>query len=154
MTVETCLRLGLPMLPRGGGSSLAGQAVGEAVVIDFSRYLDEIVRVDGARRRVLVQPGATVDGLNRKLAPYGLMVGPDPASSSRATIGGCVANNSTGAHSIVYGNMADHVISLRVVFADGHEGWLGPVPWPDIRQADRLGTGFVGDLQYLNGGLD
>ena len=128
-TVAACIRLGLPMLPRGSGTSLAGQAVGEAVVIDFSRHLDQVLHVDAARRRVLVQPGLTLDGLHRALAPYGLMVGPDPASSDRATLGGAIANNSTGAHSTVYGMMSDHVINLRTILADGREARLGPTAW-------------------------
>ncbi len=136
-TVEACVQLGLPMLPRGGGSSLAGQTVGEAVVIDFSKHLDAVIRIDGPRRRALVQPGITLDALNRQLARYGLMVGPDPASSDRATLGGIIGNNSTGSHSLDYGMMADHVVSLRTVLADGHEARLGPLPWPE---ADRIGA--------------
>lgn len=137
-TVEACRRLGLPMLPRGAGSSLAGQTVGEAVVIDFTRHLDAVHRIDGARRRVLVEPGISLDRLNARLAPYGLQVGPDPASSDRATVGGIIGNNSTGAHSILHGNMADHVISLRAVLADGQETILGPVSWAE---AARRGQG-------------
>ena len=124
-TAETCSKLGLPMLPRGGASSLAGQTVGEAVVIDFTKYLDKVIRVDAQRRRVLTQPGITLDVLNRHLASYGLMIGPDPASSDRATIGGIIGNNSTGSHSIAYGMMSDHVISLRAVLADGKESQAG-----------------------------
>ncbi|NOX63242.1 MAG: FAD-binding protein, partial [Chloroflexi bacterium] len=133
-TAELCIQEGLPMLPRGGGSSLAGQAVGEAVVLDFSKYLDEVVRVDGRARRALVQAGATLGGLNRRLASYGLMVGPDPASGDRATVGGCIGNNATGAHSIIYGKMVDHVIGLRAILADGRETWLGPVSRPEIEK--------------------
>ena len=133
-TVEACIQLGLPMLPRGGGSSLAGQTVGEAVVIDFSKHLDAVIRIDGRRRRALVQPGITLDALNRQLAPHGLMVGPDPASSDRATIGGIIGNNSTGSHSIGYGMMADHIISLRTVLADGHETRLSPIPCAEARK--------------------
>lgn len=131
-TVEACTRLGLPMLPRGAASSLAGQTVGEAVVIDFTKHLDAVQRIDGARRRVLVEPGISLDRLNARLAPYGLQVGPDPASSDRATVGGIIGNNSTGAHSILYGNMADHVISLRTVLADGQEAILGPASWAEV----------------------
>ena len=112
--------------------------MGEAVVIDFSRYLDKILRIDGKRRRVLVQPGITLDALNRQLTAYGLMVGPDPASGDRAAIGGMIGNNSTGAHSILYGMMADHVVSLRTILADGREARLGPTPWAEVR---RLGQG-------------
>lgn len=144
-TVEACIALGLPMLARGGGSSLAGQAVGEAVIIDFSRWLDGLIWVDGGRRRALVQPGLTLDALNRRLAPYALMVGPDPASGDRATLGGIIANNSTGAHSIRHGMMSDHVVSLRAVLGDGRETRLAPLPWPQARKL-AAGEGFEAGL--------
>ncbi len=133
-TVETCHEYSLPILPRGGGSSLAGQTVGEAVVIDFTKYLDRIIHIDGQQRRVLVQPGRTLDMLNKELRRYGLMVGPDPASSNRAVVGGIIGNNSTGSHSIVYGRLVDHVRSLRVVMADGRDVRFGPANWERIQQ--------------------
>ncbi|NOZ70490.1 MAG: FAD-binding protein, partial [Chloroflexi bacterium] len=135
-TMEICQRENLPVLPRGGGSSLAGQAVGEAVVIDFSKYFDKVLNLDSERRRVLTQVGLPLDNLNRYLQPYGLMVGPDPASGSRAVIGGIIGNNSTGSHSIVYGKMSDHVLRLRTVLADGSESWLGPVAWSEIEKSN------------------
>ncbi len=118
-TVELCARYGLPVLPRGGGSSLAGQTVGEAVVIDTSKYLRQVIAVNPQERTARVQPGLTFGALNRHLQQFGLMVGPDPASGERACIGGCIGNNATGAHSILYGMFADHVLSLQTVLADG-----------------------------------
>ncbi len=144
-TVELCIREGLPMLPRGGGSSLAGQTVGEAVVIDFTKYLDQVIEIDGQRRRVLVQAGTTLDVLNRQLSPYALTIGPDPASSARAAVGGIIGNNATGSHSLVYGHMADHVVSLRSVLADGKETRLGPVAWENVPHQGR-GDDIVSDL--------
>jgi len=138
--VATCIEYGLPVLPRGGGSSLAGQTVGEAVVIDFTKYMDRILEVDASQRRVRVQPGRTLDLLNREMARYGLMIGPDPASSNRAVVGGIIGNNSTGSHSIVYGRLVDHVRSLRVVMADGRDVHFGPVPWDRIDQLARGDT--------------
>ncbi len=123
--VALCARHALPILPRGGGSSLAGQAVGEAVVIDFSKYFRRVLAVDADLQRVRVQVGLPLDNLNRHLQAYGLMVGPDPASGSRATIGGIIGNNSTGAHSIVYGNMSNHVLRCRTILADGSVTWIG-----------------------------
>lgn len=140
-TVEACIALDLPLLARGGGSSLAGQAVGEAVVLDFSKYLDALLSVDGLQRRAVVQPGITLAVLNRRLAPYGLMVGPDPASADRATLGGAIANNATGAHSIRYGMTADHVLGLRVLLADGAEARLGPLDREAVRRL-AAGTSF------------
>lgn len=109
----------VPILPRGGGSSLAGQAVGHALILDFSRYMDDILEVDAASSWVRVQPGITLGNLNLSLRERELMFGPDPASADRATMGGILGNNSTGAHSIVYGMTLDHVIETEVVLADG-----------------------------------
>ena len=117
--IEEAGRFGMPVLPRGGGSSLAGQTVAEALVIDFTKRLDGILEIDEDARQVRVQPGLTLDRLNAALAPRGLMVGPDPASSNRATLGGMVGNNATGAHSILYGNTIDHVCALDVFLDDG-----------------------------------
>ena len=112
-TVEIAARRKVPVLARGGGSSLAGQAVGAAVVLDFSKYMDGIMAVDAEARTVKTQPGITVTALNNVLAPHGLMLGPDPASADRATIGGSVANNATGSHSILYGMLADNIIETE-----------------------------------------
>src|SRR5690606_24082097 len=115
----------LPVLPRAAGTSLAGQAVNEALVIDFSRHLDAVVAVDPEARRAIVQPGVVLDALNATLRPHGLRFGPDPASSDRSTLGGAVANNATGSHSLRYGMTADHVIGMTVVMADGRVATLG-----------------------------
>jgi len=112
-------KYGAPILPRGGGSSLAGQTVGAAVVMDFSKYIRKVTSVNAEARRVRVQAGLALADLNKQLAPLGLMVGPDPASASRATIGGMIGNNSTGAHSILYGMTSDHVCALDVITSDG-----------------------------------
>ncbi|MBI1299509.1 FAD-binding protein [bacterium] len=125
--IEVSARFGVPVLPRGGGSSLAGQAVGAALVIDTSKYMDRILAVDEEAKTVRTQPGITVGTLNRTLAPLGLMLGPDPASADRATVGGSVGNNATGSHSILYGMMADNVIETGVVLADGSRARFGPV---------------------------
>ncbi|MDX1739641.1 MAG: FAD-linked oxidase C-terminal domain-containing protein [Rhodothermales bacterium] len=117
--VRSAAQFGVPVLARGGGSSLAGQTVGAALVIDCSRYMNRIIEVDTHNALARVEPGIILDTLNREVAPYGLMVGPDPASGNRATVGGMVANNATGTHSILYGNMIDHVAEAEVVLADG-----------------------------------
>ena len=117
--VELAARYRIPLLPRAGGSSLAGQAVNEALVIDMTRHLDRVLDFDPAARRVRVQPGLVLDELNLFLKPHGLQFGPDPASSNRAAIGGIVSNNSTGAHSILYGMTADHVLACKGFLSDG-----------------------------------
>ncbi len=115
----------VPLLPRGGGSSLAGQTVGHAVIMDFSHYMRRIVGVHAEARTVRVQPGVILGQLNAQLAPLGLMVGPDPASAERATVGGCVGNNATGMHSILYGMFGDHVRRVEAVLADGERVAFG-----------------------------
>ena len=117
--VELAAQYEVPLLPRTAGSSLAGQAVNEALVIDFTRHLDQVLEVNTEERWVRVQPGIVLDELNRHLRPYGLQFGPDPASSNRAAMGGIVSNNSTGAHSILYGMTADHVLETNVILNDG-----------------------------------
>ena len=117
--IEIAKKHGVPVLPRGGGSSLAGQAVGHALILDLSRHMSEIIEIDPEAGLVRTQPGITHHALNRSLLPHALMYGPDPASGDRATVGGMLANNSTGAHSILYGMTDQHVVSTKVVLADG-----------------------------------
>src|SRR5512146_983165 len=120
--VELAARYHLPILARGSGSSLAGQAIGEALIIDCSRWLDKLVAIDAENRTATVEPGLILNNLNRAAAKFGLQYGPDPASAERATMGGVIANNATGAHSITYGMTADHLVSADVVMADGSLG--------------------------------
>ncbi|MBI3974937.1 MAG: FAD-binding protein, partial [Armatimonadetes bacterium] len=125
--LRICADAGVPVLPRGGGTSLAGQAVGRAVILDCSRHMDAILAIDPDRREARVQPGVVQDELNVALAPHGLRLGPDTATSNRATLGGMIGNNSCGARSIVYGKMVDHVQALRVLLAGGAELTLGAI---------------------------
>ncbi len=119
--IEITKKHGVPVLPRGGGSSLCGNAIGHALILDLSRYMDKVIDIDTENRTVRTQPGITLGNLNQILAPHNLMYGPDPASGDRATMGGIIANNSTGAHSIVYGMTHDHVLSTDVVLSDGNK---------------------------------
>lgn len=143
--LETASAYGVPILARGGGSSLAGQAVGRALVLDFTRYMDGILEVDPEARTVRVEPGVVLDDLNAAAAPHGLMVGPDPASSSRATLGGMLANNSTGTHSILYGNMIHHVRVVEGFLADGTPFRFEPMSDEAWQRAAQAG-GRVGAL--------
>lgn len=117
--VSLANRYNIPLLPRTGGSSLAGQAVNEALVMDMSRHMRQVLEVNSDEHWVRVQPGIVLDELNLYLKPYGLKFGPDPASSGRAAMGGIVSNNSTGAHSILYGMTADHVLECKGFLSDG-----------------------------------
>jgi len=127
ITLRVCAEAGVPVLPRGAGTSLAGQTVGRAVVIDCSKYMDQILEMDIGRGQARVQPGVVQDALNGALAPQRFRLGPDTATSNRATLGGMIGNNSCGARSIVYGKMVDHVLALRVLLFDGTEIVLGPL---------------------------
>jgi FAD/FMN-containing dehydrogenase/Fe-S oxidoreductase len=116
----------IPVVARGAGSGLAGQAIGTGLIIDCSRHLTEIYEINAVHDndrviegQVTVQPGVVLNSLNRTAARYGLQFGPDPASAERATMGGSLSNNATGAHSILYGMSADHLLSAEVILADG-----------------------------------
>jgi FAD/FMN-containing dehydrogenase/Fe-S oxidoreductase len=122
----------LPLLPRGSGTSLAGQTVGAAIVLDFSKYMHRILETDLEERRARVEPGVILDQLNAHLLPFGLRFGPDVATSNRATIGGMIGNNSSGSHSILYGITLDHVGAMRVLMSSGEELFfedLGAAAW-------------------------
>lgn len=117
--VRAALKVKMPIIGRGSGTSLAGQAIGCGLVIDFSKHLDRILHFDPAKRQITVEPGLVLDDLNRFLSPHGLLFGPDPASASRATLGGMTATNATGTHSIAYGSVVDHLVSAKLILQDG-----------------------------------
>ena len=117
---------GVSVLPRGAGTSQAGQAVNTSLVIDCSKYLDHLIELDVAGRRCVVEPGLVLDELNRRLKPHGLWFPVDISTSSRATIGGMVGNNSCGARSLRYGNTRENVLSIDAVLADGSVAHFGP----------------------------
>jgi FAD/FMN-containing dehydrogenase len=117
--VRLCAAHGVSITMRGGGTSQAGQAIGPGLIVDISKYLNQILELDPAARRVRVQPGIVLDDLNRQLAPHRLRFAPDVSTASRATIGGMMANNSSGARSVLYGKTIDHVLEQDVVLADG-----------------------------------
>ncbi len=117
--LELAAKYRIPVLPRGGGSSLAGQAIGPALVLDTSRFLNKIIEINPEVGTATVEPGVVLARLNAAAARHGLQYGPDPASAERATMGGVIANNATGAHSILYGMSADHIVSADVILSDG-----------------------------------
>ena len=119
LLVEFALKYNLTLIPRAAGTSLAGQVVGNGIVVDISKHFDKILEVNPNERWVRVQPGVIRDDLNSFLKPLGLMFGPETSTASRAMIGGMVGNNSCGLHSIVWGSVRDHLLELRVVLSDG-----------------------------------
>jgi FAD/FMN-containing dehydrogenase/Fe-S oxidoreductase len=120
--------LGVPLLPRGAGTSQCGQTVGEALVIDYSKYLREIVAFDPEARTITVQPGIVLDHLNAFLRPYGLWYPVDVSTAAQATVGGMAGNNSCGARSLAYGNMVHNVLEVEALLASGERLTFGPVP--------------------------
>ena len=123
-----CARNDIPVLPRGGGTSLAGQAVNEAVVLDFKKEMDAVLDVDPDARTVRAQPGITLARLDDRLAGHGLKYAPDPAWGDKSVLGGCIGNNSTGAHSLKYHKADGYLESVEAVLADGtvtEFGWMG-----------------------------
>ena len=119
--VELANKFNVPVLPRDGGTSLAGQTVGHALVLDFSKYMQNVLEVNQEELWCRVQPGLVQDELNAYVRSMGLQFGPDTSTSNRATIGGMIGNNSAGAHSLTYGKTLDHVIELTVLLSDGSE---------------------------------
>ncbi len=116
---------GISITPRGAGTSLVGNAIGDGLIVDFSRYNRQITNLDLERQRVRVGAGVVLDQLNAFLKPHGFCFGPDVATSSRATIGGMIANNSSGARVPIYGTTADHVLATEIVLTDGRIETIG-----------------------------
>ncbi len=109
------------LIPRTAGTSLAGQVVGNGLVVDVSRYMTRILEVNKTEHWARVEPGVILDELNKYIEPDGLFFGPETSTSSRCMIGGMIGNNSCGAHSIIYGSTRDHVVSMKVILSDGSE---------------------------------
>ena len=123
--IAVCRAHGAPVVSRGGGTSLAGQCTNTAVVIDWSKYCNQLVSVDPAGRRCVIQPGIVLDELNRQLAPHGLRYGPEPATHLNCTLGGMIGNNSCGATAQSYGKVVDNTTRLEVLCYDGTRFWCG-----------------------------
>ena len=132
---QIAIDAGVPVLPRGGGTSQCGQTVGAALVIDVSKHLNEVVAFDKEARTVTVQPGVVLDQLNAYLKPHGLWYPVDVSTSAQATLGGMAGNNSCGSRSIRYGNMVHNVRAVDAVLADGSAFHFGSVP-DDLSKLD------------------
>ncbi|WP_369252384.1 FAD-binding and (Fe-S)-binding domain-containing protein [Streptomyces sp. R41] len=148
--LTVCRAHGVPVVPRGGGTSIAGQATGTGIVLDFTRHMNRIVSLDPEARTAVVQPGVVLDRIQDAAAPHGLRFGPDPSTHSRCTLGGMIGNNSCGSHSVAWGTTADSVRELSVITGQGVSVGLGR-DWagaPDGLRAlvegelARLRTGF------------
>lgn len=117
--LEVCRSLGVPLTSRGAGTSIAGNAVGPGVVLDFSRHLNRVHEIDPDAGTAVVDPGVVLDDLQRAAAAHGLQFGPDPSTHSRCTIGGMVGNNACGSRALGYGRTADNLVELDLVTGTG-----------------------------------
>lgn len=125
--LAVCREHGVPVVPRGGGTSIAGQATGTGIVLDFTRHMNRILHIDADARTARVQPGVVLDDLRSAAAAHGLTFGPDPSTHSRCTLGGMIGNNACGSHSVAWGTTADNVRALDVLTYRGEHACLsGP----------------------------
>ena len=127
-TLQVAREYALPITARGGGTSIAGNAVGPGLVLDFSRYMNQVLDIDIEYQTAVVQPGVVLSDLQKALAPHGLRFGPDPSSANRCTIGGMIGNNACGPHALSYGRTADNLVSMRLLTGAGevHDVGSGP----------------------------
>jgi FAD/FMN-containing dehydrogenase/Fe-S oxidoreductase len=160
-TIKICRQFGVSITARGGGTSQAGQAIGAGVQLDFSKYLHRVLTLEPEAQRVRVEPGIVLDELNAFLKPYNLLLPLDISTSDRATIGGMIANNSSGTRSVVYGKTLDYVLSLTAVLSDGSVVELCPVDSQQLaakcaqtdlegacyRVVQRLGTEHAAEIE-------
>ncbi|WP_338931915.1 FAD-binding and (Fe-S)-binding domain-containing protein [Streptomyces netropsis] len=152
--LAVCRERGVPVVARGAGTSIAGQATGVGVVLDFTRHMNAIVRIDPDARTAVVQPGVVLDELRTAAGAHGLTFGPDPSTHARCTLGGMIGNNACGAHSVAWGTTADNVRALDVLTYAGErarlgQGWDGLPP----RLADGLRALVDGELARLRTGF-
>lgn len=135
--VVVAARHGVPITPRGGGTSQAGQSIGAGLVLDTSKHLNKILEINPDEKWARVQPGVVLDELNAELRRFNLRFAPDVSSASRATVGGMMANNSSGARSVLYGKTLDHVREQHVVLSDGQLAHLRPLTAAQLDEARR-----------------
>ena len=147
--IELARENAMPVLPRGGGTALGGQTANTALVIDFSKYMNAIARIDAEQRVAIVQPGVVQTQLNAAAAPHGLFFAPDPSTKDRCTLGGMIGNNSCGAHSAAHGKTVDNVEQLDVLLYDGTRMTLGALgDAAAIAQSARI-SGLNGTLRAI-----
>lgn len=143
--VETANKHDIPIIPRGGGTSLVGQSIGPGIIVDFSKYMNRIIEVNREEGWARIQPGVVLDQLNSHVANFDLFFGPDVATSSRANLGGLIGNNSSGARSIVYGKTINHILELKTLLADGTSAEFKPMTH-DAFQAFTKKEGFLNSI--------
>jgi FAD/FMN-containing dehydrogenase len=137
--VAVCRRHDVPLVSRGGGTSLAGQCTNAAVVVDWSKYCNHVVSVDPGARTCVVEPGIVLDHLNDALREHGLRFGPEPATHMNCTLGGMIGNNSCGATAQRTGKVSENIARLEVLLYDGTRFWCGPTSDEDYAEVERHG---------------
>jgi FAD/FMN-containing dehydrogenase/Fe-S oxidoreductase len=157
--LSVCRELGVPVVPRGAGTSIAGNALSTGVVLDLSRHLNRVISIDPEQRTAVVEPGTVLDDISRAAAAHRLRFGPDPSTHSRATIGGAIGNNACGSRALRYGRTADNVVALDVVTgtgtrftarrqgSDGGTGAAAGAPGPEVAQLTSLVQGHLATVR-------
>src|SRR2546425_694983 len=150
--VAACRKYGAPVLPRGAGTSLAGQCCNVAVVLDFTKYMNQVIEIDPRQMFARVQPGIVLDTLQSQILKHQLMFAPDPSTHNRCTIGGMIGNNSCGTHSLLGGKTVDNVEELRILLYDGTQLTVGATPDDELsrilQNGGRLGE-IYGNLRRI-----
>ena len=142
-----CRRLGVPFTSRGAGTSVAGNAVGTGVVLDFSRYLNRVLEIDVAGRTALIEPGVILDDLQREAAPHGLRFGPDPSTHARCTVGGMIGNDACGSHALAYGRTSHNVVALEVLDGHGRRFWTDEPPAELVAELTAVAAAHLGEIR-------
>lgn len=144
-TMKVARSYRIPVIPRAGGTSLSGQCVGKGIILDISKYMNQLVKLQPTEQWAIVQPGVIQDELSRMAEPYDLFFGPDTSTSNRAMLGGMIGNNSCGSHSIYYGKTVDHTISMDVVLSDGSTAHFCDLTPQQLEQKKQLDS-FEGHI--------
>ncbi|WP_338075035.1 FAD-binding and (Fe-S)-binding domain-containing protein [Kineococcus vitellinus] len=149
--LAVCRELGVPFTSRGAGTSVAGNAIGEGVVLDFSRHLNRVLEVDPEGMSALVEPGAILDDLQRRAAPHGLRFGPDPSTHARCTLGGMIGNDACGSHALAYGRTSHNVLALEVLDGQGRRYWTDDPPAELLEELRAVASRHLGMIRTTFG---
>jgi FAD/FMN-containing dehydrogenase/Fe-S oxidoreductase len=141
---------GTSVIPRGGGTSLAGQVVGPGIVVDVSKYMNKILELNVDEHYVIVEPGVVLAELNQALAPHGLQFGPETSTANRCVMGGMLGNNSCGSHSLIYGSVRDHILEVDTILSDGSETTFSPLSPEEFHQKMNGNTNLLEKAIYKN----
>ncbi|PRY16749.1 FAD/FMN-containing dehydrogenase [Kineococcus rhizosphaerae] len=148
---SVCRQLGVPFTSRGAGTSVAGNAIGSGVVLDFSRHLNRVLEVDADSMTALIEPGVILDDLQRQAAPHGLRFGPDPSTHARCTVGGMIGNDACGSHALAYGRTSHNVVALEVLDGHGRRYWTDAPPADLLTELQGIASAHLGLIRTTFG---